>query len=187
MPRAEARRRILAAARSVLERDGFAALTVDGVMGEAGLARTAFYRHFDGRGHLVAALLEDVAAELGPQIAPAEDLEAVDDAGGMRELLDVGVALARRHGALLRAADEARHADEDVRRAHEAFLRFLVGASLELVRARAHVPGARTPPVTEDVVRALIDLNTRVLLEWEDLDAAREALFVIWARTLGVE
>ena len=36
-------------------------------------------------------------------------------------------------------------------------------------------------------MRALIDLNTRVLLEWEDLDAAREALFVIWARTLGVE
>jgi AcrR family transcriptional regulator len=187
VPRAEARRRILEAAERVLAREGFGGLTVDAVMADAGLARTAFYRHFDGRGQLVAALLEALAAELGPEIAPAEDLEAVDDAGGLRELLDVGGALVRRHGALLRAAEEARHVDPDVRRAYDAFLEFLVQGSVALVRARAHVPGAATPPVGEDVVRALIDLNTRVMLEWDDGEAAREALYVIWSRTLGVE
>ena len=154
VPRDEARRRILAAAGVVLERGGFAALNVDAVMAEAGLARTAFYRHFDGRGDVVAALLEELAGALAPEIAPSEDLSAVDDAGGLRELLDVGVELARRHGALLRAADEARHVDPQVRRASDAFSAFLVRASMELVRARAHVPGAATPPVGEDVVRA---------------------------------
>lgn len=187
VPRDEARRRILAAADVVLERGGFAALNVDAVMAEAGLARTAFYRHFDGRGDVVAALLEELAGTLAPEIAPSEDLSAVDDAGGLRELLDVGVELARRHGALLRAADEARHVDPQVRRAFDAFSAFLVRASMELVRARRHVPGAATPPVGEDVVRALLALNTRVLLEWDDLGAAREALYVVWARTLGVE
>ncbi len=171
----------------MLERGGYAALNVDAVMAQAGLARTAFYRHFDGRGDVVAALLEELAAGLAAEIAPSEDLSAVDDAGGLRELLDVAVELARRHGALLRAADEARHADPEVGRASEAFSAFLVRSSMELVRARAHVPGAATPPVGEDVVRALLDLNTRVLLEWDDLDAARDALYVVWSRTLGVE
>ena len=58
---------------------------------------------------------------------------------------------------------------------------------MELVRARRHVPGAATPPVGEDVVRALLASTRACCSEWDDLGAAREALYVVWSRTLGVE
>ena len=45
VPAADARARILAAARRLLLQRPFAELTVEQVMAEAGLARTVFYRH----------------------------------------------------------------------------------------------------------------------------------------------
>src|SRR5205085_10488218 len=51
--RAESRERIVTAATELLRRRGYAELTVDEVMREAGLARTIFYRHFGDLGELL--------------------------------------------------------------------------------------------------------------------------------------
>ena len=48
MPRAEAKRRIVAATATLLRKRRYNTLTIEQVMAEAGLARTVFYRYFDG-------------------------------------------------------------------------------------------------------------------------------------------
>jgi AcrR family transcriptional regulator len=60
VPAAEARARITAATARLLDDRPFRELTVDAVMAEAGLARTVFYRHFDGLPGIVLALLAEL-------------------------------------------------------------------------------------------------------------------------------
>src|SRR5919199_5286955 len=52
---------LLAAARSVLEKDGFPRLTMAAVAERAGVTRRAVYLHFDSRSELVGALFDYVA------------------------------------------------------------------------------------------------------------------------------
>src|SRR5919204_3630953 len=56
-PREERREQLLDAALSVLDADGFAGLTIEGVAREAGLAKTVVYDTFGGREELLRALL----------------------------------------------------------------------------------------------------------------------------------
>src|SRR5919108_3333179 len=56
-PRAERREQLLEAALRTVDRDGFAALTVEGVAREADLAKTVVYDTFGGREELLRALL----------------------------------------------------------------------------------------------------------------------------------
>src|SRR5690606_6028099 len=108
VPAPEARARILAATERLLMRDGlrYRDLTVDGVMAEAGLARTVFYRHFDGLPAVLLALLDEVAGQLA---------EAVDAGDDLRGVLEAVVAVYAEHGVLMRAVDEAAHVDDAVR------------------------------------------------------------------------
>ncbi|HEY1360558.1 MAG TPA: helix-turn-helix domain-containing protein [Solirubrobacteraceae bacterium] len=57
-PRAERREQLLEAALRVVGRDGFAALTMEGVAREADLAKTVVYDTFGNREGLLTALLE---------------------------------------------------------------------------------------------------------------------------------
>src|SRR3954470_15838674 len=75
VPRAEARRRIVEGAGRLLAPTRFRDLTVDAVMLEAGLARTLFYRHFDGLPHLVLGLLDDLIDATARDAATAPDLD----------------------------------------------------------------------------------------------------------------
>src|SRR5690349_17608690 len=79
---ADARARILSAARRLLLQRPFAELTVELVMAEAGLARTVFYRHWSDLRQLTPALLPDSDDPLIGQIerVEAEQPEAVVDA-----------------------------------------------------------------------------------------------------------
>ena len=55
---------------ALLEDRRFRELTVEDVMAEAGLARTIFYRHFEGLPDLVLAALDDVVIDDGRPAAP---------------------------------------------------------------------------------------------------------------------
>ena len=94
---------LLSAARSILERDGFEALTMAAVADRAGVTRRAVYMHFDSRSELVQALFDHMAATEGLD----ESLRAVWDAPDGATALDEWAAhLARYHPRLL-AVDRA--------------------------------------------------------------------------------
>ena len=57
------RDRILQAARELFYRDGINAVSVEAVAEAAGTNKMTLYRHFDSKDELIAAYLEDLAAE----------------------------------------------------------------------------------------------------------------------------
>jgi len=60
----ETRRRIVQSARRLFNRNGFADVSIDEIMGAAGLTRGGFYKHFAGKDDLYKdAVLEFVCAE----------------------------------------------------------------------------------------------------------------------------
>jgi AcrR family transcriptional regulator len=104
---------LLAAARAILEHDGFEALTMTAVADRAGVTRRAAYMHFPSRTELVAALFDHVADTAGL----AESLSAVWQAPDAAATLDAWAAhLARYHPRLLaidRALQRVWHDDPD--------------------------------------------------------------------------
>src|SRR4051794_21725342 len=79
--RSEARGRIAAATERLLSERPYRELSVDAVMGEAGLSRTVFYRHYDGLPEVLLELFEAVAAGLAAEL----------EAGGLEEILPSAV------------------------------------------------------------------------------------------------
>jgi AcrR family transcriptional regulator len=57
------RERILQAARELFYRDGISAVSVDAIAAAAGTNKMTLYRHFSSRDELIAAYLEQLAAE----------------------------------------------------------------------------------------------------------------------------
>jgi len=57
------RERILQAARELFYRDGINAVSVDAIAAAAGTNKMTLYRHFSSRDELIAAYLEQLAAE----------------------------------------------------------------------------------------------------------------------------
>jgi AcrR family transcriptional regulator len=96
---------MLAAAAELLREQSFAALTVDGVMARAGLARTVFYRHFDDLTQLAFALLPDAGDPVVARARRALDADGVDAA--VDAMVDGLVTVFAEHGPLLRGIDEA--------------------------------------------------------------------------------
>jgi len=57
------RERILQAARALFYRDGISAVSIDAIAAAAGTNKMTLYRHFSSRDELIAAYLEQLAAE----------------------------------------------------------------------------------------------------------------------------
>src|SRR5947209_18712951 len=72
------RREILAAAERFLRENPHRELSVEAVMAQTGLTRTAFYRHFDDGTALILRLLADIGKELYA-VAPNWGSRASDD------------------------------------------------------------------------------------------------------------
>ncbi len=174
VPAAEARRRILEAAEHLLARGRYADLTVDTVMARAGLARTVFYRHFDALPAVVLARL----AEVGDQLAAVVDDERLD----LREVLEGVVAVYAEHGPLMRAVDEVARVDETVRAAYEALFAGHVERTARQLDADPR-----------GIALALHLMNRHYLIETlgrepaADPAAVADALWTVWARTLGMD
>jgi AcrR family transcriptional regulator len=94
---------LLAAARAILQEEGFEALTMTAVAQRAGVTRRAVYMHFPTRAELVGALFDHVADVEGL----ADSLRAVWEAPDAVSALDRWAAhLARYHPRVL-AVDRA--------------------------------------------------------------------------------
>ena len=181
VPAAEARRRILEAARRLLLDRPFAALTVGAVMDEAGLARTVFYRHFDSIPALAPSLLPDSDRPLVDQVSSLRGRELVE------AIIDGQVALYAEHGRLLRAIDDAARHDPEVAAELD---RALVAPRRLLAGMVSSAPSP--PPDPAEFARLLMATHRAYLLDTFGAGpvpprrraAARRALLALWERLL---
>ena len=179
---AEARRRILDAARALLVSMPFADLTVGGVMAEAALPRTIFYRHYPDLPAMAPDLLPDVDDPLVDQVERLDDPASVVPA-----MIDGLVSLYAAHGPLLRAIDDAARHDPDVAKRLDVAL---VGPRRLLSKLLAAAP--HPPPDPDEFARLLMATHREYLLDVfgsgsprrGSRAAARAALLALWDRLL---
>ncbi|HEU4701155.1 MAG TPA: TetR family transcriptional regulator [Conexibacter sp.] len=182
---ADARARILAAARTLLLQGPFAALTVDAVMSEAGLARTIFYRHYADLPQLAPDLLPDAD---DPLIGQIERVERERPEAVVATMVDALVGVYARHGPLLRAIDDAARQDA---RVAERLDTALVGPRALIARLLRAAP--HPPPDPEESARLLMAAHRAYLLDVFGAgrarrgarSAARTALGAVWDRLLA--
>lgn len=181
IPAGEARRRILAATRELLLDRTFAALTVGDVMARAGLARTVFYRHFEGLPQLAPELLPDAEDPLVDQVLRGPPEELIDT------MIAGLVALYADNGRWLRAIDAAAadpHVAEELDRA-------LVGPRRLLETLVAGAP--HPPPNPREFALLLMATHRAYLLDKfgggndtpENRQDAIAALAALWRRLLA--
>lgn len=154
---AEARARILDAARRLLLERPFSDLTVDALMAEAGLKRTVFYRHFRDLPQLAPDLLPDADA---PLIERIEDVERERPDEVVREMLSGLVSVFAEHGPLLRAIDAAAGQDSEV----AARLDLALDAPRRLIE-RLLAAAPHPPPDPAESARLLMAAHRAYLLD----------------------
>jgi TetR/AcrR family transcriptional regulator, ethionamide resistance regulator len=184
------RHEILAAADHFLRERPYRELSVDVVMADTGLTRTAFYRHFDDVTDLVLRLFADIGQELveighrwsqsaGPNFpAPAQ--------AGLTAIVDFFV----RHGPLVRAIAEAAATDERIERAYQGSLDAFVAITARTLD-RLVADGLIEVPDTDALARALTLMNEAYLLSEfgrepsGDPEIAIATLETVWLRVAG--
>ncbi|GFG88576.1 TetR/AcrR family transcriptional regulator [Mycobacterium bourgelatii] len=186
--RRDARRRLLDAAHGLLEQRPWAEISLDDITSAAEVARTAFYRHFEDRQHLLMAMLDDVGLELD-HVADDWMAESDDPVAELRRSLENLTSIFVEHGRLIQAiSDTARH-DPEIGALYQALADRLAAATAR--RIKADIDAGRSQ-VTEadEVARALTWMNERYLLDrfgqppFGDPTAATTALITVWVNTL---
>jgi AcrR family transcriptional regulator len=188
--REHTRGEILAAADRLLRERPYRELSVDVVMAETGLTRTAFYRHFDDITELVLKLLEDVGQELVEVASRWRLVAGRNYPAPAQEALRGIVDFFTDHGPLVRAIADAAATDERIERSYrgaiEAFIA-VVAAGLDALIARGQLP----PMETHAISRALNLMNEAYLLDqfgaepFGDPDVAFKTLETVWLGALG--
>ncbi len=184
------RREILAAADRFLRERPYRELTIDVVMAQTDLTRTAFYRHFDDVTALVLELLAELGTELG---TVAERWGASAGTGtpapaheGLSEIVDFFI----RHGPLVRAVAEAAVTDEQIERGYRASLEALIEITAGTLQ-RLVESGRLEVPDTRALARALNLMNEAYLLQEfgrepvGDREVALATLELVWLRVVG--
>jgi AcrR family transcriptional regulator len=188
--REHTRREILAATDRFLRERPYRELSVDIVMADTRLTRTAFYRHFDDLTALVLQLLQEVGRELFAVAERWRDTSGRNYPEPARAALRGIVQFYVDHGPLVRAFADAAATDEQIERAYrgaiEAFIA-VVAAGLDELVAR----GQLEPFDTRAVSRALNLMNEAYLLDqfgsepFGDAEVAFKTLETVWLGAIG--
>jgi AcrR family transcriptional regulator len=185
VPSPEARRRITDAANRLLRDRRYRDLTVEDVMAEAGLTRTVFYRHFDGIASIVLGLTDELLAG----VVAEGDTGDPTDRTMMRRQLELTVDTFHQYGPLFLALDEASHHDDHVEQAYQALIDRAADILTDGIQRGINL--GHTPPMpARDVAQVLNAMNRQYLLDLVardpnfDRDAALEALWTVWTRTV---
>lgn len=187
--RESTRREILAATERFLRERPYRELSVEVVMAETGLTRTAFYRHFDDVTDLLLRLLAELGSELyaiaerwGEQAGPDYPAPALEGLGGIVDFF-------ARNGPLVRAIAQAAATDEQIEGAYrgglQAFIEITTKTLDRLVQA-----GQLQVPDTGALARALNLMNEAYLVEefghgTGDPQVALATLKTVWLGALG--
>jgi TetR/AcrR family transcriptional regulator, ethionamide resistance regulator len=188
--RESTRREILIAADRILRDGPYRELSVETVMAQTGLTRTAFYRHFDDVTDLVLRLFADVGRELyvvgerwmcgAGEDYPTAALE------GLAGIVDFFVE----HGPLVRAITEAAATDEQIERAYRASIETFIDMTAQALD-RLVEAGRLQVSHTHALAQALTLMNEAYLLEefgrapGGDPAVALQTLQTIWIRVAG--
>lgn len=185
--RQESRDRIVAAATELVRHHSYEDLSVGAVMERAGFGRTIFYRHFDDLGDLLLRASREAIEELFQ--AQQALSGTVVDRDVIREAIESGVSVYRRHGPLLRAIAEASASDPEVAAGHRALRRRFDGLAEEALRSRARGDGAQPADLAE-VAHALVLMGEAYMVDAfgreprVSAETAVRTLTEIWAAVL---
>jgi AcrR family transcriptional regulator len=186
--REEARARILAAGEEFLRARPFRELTVEGLMGAAGLPRTVFYRHFADLHEMVLRLLQEVSGGLIDFAREwAASVGQFEDAG--RANFERVVEFFAHNGPLIGAIADAATSDEELERIYQGFIDGFDDLTAQALQ-RLIDQGRIAPLDVRETARALTLLNERYLLDafgrepMTDRERVSEALWTIWRRTV---
>ena len=188
--REEARQQIRDAAVGFLREHPFRDMSVDAVMAQTQLARTAFYRHFDDVTELIEQLQEEVGGELYAlakkwNVSPPQEFAAAAHRG----LSDIAHFF-EEHGPLVRAVSDAATTDEQV----EASYNKMVAAYDKLIASGldAMIAAGRLEPCdTRALARALNLASLTYLLDsfgrepTTDPETVVNTLEIIWLRVVA--
>ncbi|HEX6338273.1 MAG TPA: helix-turn-helix domain-containing protein [Jiangellaceae bacterium] len=156
---------LLAAARAIIEEDGFDSLTMAGVAERAGVSRRAVYLHFDSRAELLAELL----LHLGQAEDLGVSLQRVWDSPDSLAALDEWAHhLARAHPRIMliaRAVDQVRRADPDATAMRAEIMRRWRSGCGRLMAWLA-AEGNLAPPWTVDTAADML----WALMSWDVLE-----------------
>jgi len=188
--REEARQQIRDAAVGFLREHPFRDMSVDAVMAQTQLARTAFYRHFDDVTELIEQLQEEVGGELYA-LAKKWNVSAPQEfaAATHRGLTDIAHFF-QEHGPLVRAVSDAATTDERV----EASYNKMVAAYDKLIARGldAMIAAGRLEPCdTRALARALNLASLTYLLDsfgrepTTDPETVVNTLEIIWLRVVA--
>lgn len=109
------RQRLLDAARTVFERDGFLAARVADIAAEAGVSHGTFYTYFDSKTEIFRVLVADVMAMVYDTRHDPEDSEDFTPLERIERGNRQFVHVYRQHGAMLALMEQAVAYDEEVR------------------------------------------------------------------------
>ena len=184
------RLQIMDAAAALLRERPFRELSVDSVMAQVGLSRTAFYRHFDDVTDLVLRLLQRLAGRLYP-VAERWRATAGDSyPHAAREALAAIVGFFEAEGPLIRAIFDASVVDDRIETAYRAVMETFIDLTAQaldgLVAAgRLEISDPRA------VARALNLMNEAYLLDefgrppFGDREAVLATLERVWLGAVG--
>lgn len=113
------RAELLAAMRSLLEEEGFEALTMSAVAQRAGVSRRAVYLHFNSRSDLVTELFDYVSREEGRTRSQQAVWEAPSAVEALEEWARHLARYTPRVLAVDGAVEQVRNDDDDARRHHQ--------------------------------------------------------------------
>lgn len=186
--REQTRRRLLDAARELLEDRPWSQIGLEDLARRAELSRTAFYKHFGDQQELLVALLEDVGLRLDLVADPWEQATG-DPARAVANALRDLAWLFHEHGRLLRALADAATQDRVVAEKYaELGARLSRSAAARIATEVAEGRSTVADPV--EVATALVWMNERYLLDrfgrppLGDPDRAAAALTEVWHRTV---
>jgi len=161
-----ARHAIVEAAEALLETDDFAALTVDAVMREAGMTRSAFYHYFAGLDFLALALLERFEQAVRESLTPWAEVDArANPRTAVRDALRAMFEVIDQHRARVGAVAQAASAYP---RVYEAWQRRVLDHFFTETAAFIRQQNALGRSAVDDpdgVARALILMNNAVLAD----------------------
>jgi AcrR family transcriptional regulator len=185
--RSQARQRIVAVARELLERKPWSEISLEEIMRGAELTRTAFYRHFDDRQLLLVALLDELGGGFDAIAAPWTEVDAADDpAAALGPALLELTRLYVSEGRLLQALSDAAAQDPDIRAGYVALGEQITDGVARTIEREVAAGRSRVADPRE-VASALVWMNERYLLRHfgrsaeGDVERVAAALHAIWS------
>ena len=181
---------MLEALRELVRERSYAELSVGEITDRAGIGRTLFYRYFDDLGDLLRRAGREPIIELyAAQEALGEAHEIPTE--GIRAAHELGVAVYRRHGPVLRAIAEGASMDELIAAGQE---RFRAQFDALVAKTLRRLPDAETRYADVDqTARALNLLSTAYLLDAFGREprvsdeTAVQTLTELWLAAMGRE